>query len=115
MHECIPSSVVAKVMIVYDNISLIEKFAMQDVKVESEQEWTGLSAGEHLELIGQEGMLGAVLVGCCWLRWDSHAIHLCMKTADALWTALAKLLNLIRLDLDQLCTGLYEIAIKTTE
>ncbi|KAK4300523.1 hypothetical protein Pmani_027272 [Petrolisthes manimaculis] len=74
----------------------------EDVKVESEQEWTGLSTGEHLELIGQEGMLGAVLVGCWWLRRDNHAIHLCLKTADALWTALAKLLNLIRLDFDQL-------------
>lgn len=74
----------------------------EDVKIESDQEWEGLSAGEHLELIGKEGMLAAVFVACDWLKREDEVIHLCMKTADSLWTAIAKLLNLIKVDLDQL-------------
>ncbi|KAG7159782.1 SMG5-like 2 [Homarus americanus] len=79
---------------------LICKF--QDVKIESDQEWEGLSAGEHLELIGKEGMLAAVFVACDWMKREDEVIQLCMKTADSLWTAIAKLLNLTRVDLDQL-------------
>lgn len=74
----------------------------QDVKIESDQEWEGLSASEHLELIGQEGMLSAVYVLCDWLKKEDEVIQLCIKTADSLWTAIAKLLNLLRVDFDQL-------------
>lgn len=74
----------------------------EDVKIESDQEWEGLSASEHLELIGQEGMLSAVYVLCDWLKKEDEVIQLCIKTADSLWTAIAKLLNLLRVDFDQL-------------
>lgn len=74
----------------------------EDVKIESDQEWEGLSAGEHLELISKEGMLAAVFVACDWLKREDEVIQLCMKTAGSLWTAIAKLLNLTRVDLDHL-------------
>lgn len=73
----------------------------EDVKIESDQ-WEGLTAGEHLQLIGQEGMLSAVFVACDWLKREDEVIHLCIKTADSLWTAIAKLLNLLRVDLEHL-------------
>ncbi|KAK7073374.1 hypothetical protein SK128_016704 [Halocaridina rubra] len=71
----------------------------EDVKIVSDQ-WDGLTAGEHLQLIGQEGMLSAVFVACNWLKSEDEVIHLCIKTADSLWTAIAKLLNLLRVDLE---------------
>ncbi|XP_069942239.1 nonsense-mediated mRNA decay factor SMG5-like [Cherax quadricarinatus] len=74
----------------------------EDVKIESDQEWEGLSAGEHLEFISKEGMLAAVFVACDWLKREDEVIQLCMKTADSLWTAIAKLLNLTKVDLDHL-------------
>lgn len=73
----------------------------EDVKIESDQ-WEGLTAGEHLQLIGQEGMLAAVFVACDWLKREDEVIHLCIKTADSMWTATAKLLNLLRVDLEHL-------------
>lgn len=73
-----------------------------DVKIESDQEWEGLTAGEHLELISKEGMLSAVYVACDWMKREEEIIQLCVKTANSLWTAIAKLLNLLRVDLEQL-------------
>lgn len=73
-----------------------------DVKIESDQEWEGLSAGEHLELISKESMLSAVFVACDWMKREEEVIQLCVKTANSLWTAMAKLLNLLRVDLEQL-------------
>lgn len=75
---------------------------IKDVKIESEQEWEGLSAGEHLELISKEGMFSAVFVACDWMKREEEVIQLCVKTANSLWTAMAKLLNLLKVDLEQL-------------
>lgn len=72
------------------------------MKIESEQEWEGLSANEHLELIGKESMLVAVFVACDWLKREEEVIHLCTKTGKSLWTAIAKLLNLLKVDMDQI-------------
>ena len=77
-------------------------FSFKDVKIESDQEWEGLSAGEHLELISKEGMLSAVFVACDWMKREEEVIQLCVKTANSLWTAMAKLLNLLQVDLEQL-------------
>lgn len=74
----------------------------KDVKIESEQEWEGLTAGEHLELISKEGMLSAMFVTCDWMKREEEVIQLCVKTANSLWTAMAKLLNLLRVDLEHL-------------
>lgn len=74
----------------------------EDVKIESEQEWEGLTAGEHLELISKEGMLSAMFVTCDWMKREEEVIQLCVKTANSLWTAMAKLLNLLRVDLEHL-------------
>ena len=72
------------------------------MKIESDQEWEGLTAGEHLELVSKEGMLSAVYVACDWMKREEEVVQLCVKTANSLWTAIAKLLNLLRVDLEQL-------------
>lgn len=70
--------------------------------MESEEEWEGMTEEEHLQLVEQEGMLAAVSVTLQWLFENEELIKMCGRTAHNLWTSLAKLFNLIRLDYEKL-------------
>ncbi|XP_076058719.1 smg5 nonsense mediated mRNA decay factor isoform X2 [Oratosquilla oratoria] len=77
----------------------------EDVKVESDQEWQGLTPEEHLQLIGREGFLPAVYVLGEWLQQDEAALAMCANMLDSLWATVSQLLNLLKLDLDKLTQG----------
>ena len=76
-----------------------------DVKIESDQEWDGLTAQEHLELIGQEGMMSPVYLLCVWLSREEDVIKMCGKMGGSMWKAVAKLLNILKVNLEQLKEG----------
>merc|ERR1719341_269281 len=77
----------------------------EDVKIESDQEWDGLTAQEHLEILGQEGMMSPVYLLCVWLSRENEVIKMCGKMGGSMWKAVAKLLNLLRVNLEQLKEG----------
>ncbi|KAB7503188.1 Protein SMG5 [Armadillidium nasatum] len=74
----------------------------EDVKIECEEEWEGMTEEEHVQLVEHEGMLAAVNVITQWIFQDDSTIKMCCKQNSSFWDPFAKLFNLLHIDYEKL-------------